>query len=343
MKPLTQLKVAAFYAVGGLPPARRLVRASRGRGALLLYHQVCPLAGPAAHRHPMAINVVSPPRFDEQMRCLKQHAAPCSLDAFHRQLSDPHMPTAAPERLPVVVTFDDGHRDNLEHALPVLERHQIPATLYITTGFMDGSATAWWLDLWHWLDGRASLSLEGPAMAGSWALRTHAERLACYDAICRRMVCLPLHEQAILLAALREGRPPAADRPCFLSPADVRELDRHPLITIGAHTHRHPALRAESDAVVRDEMQRSQRVLADLLGHPVRHLAFPFGSPETAAEREFQLAAECGFTTAVTTRPETFDGRHWHNVPRHSVREAHTAARLRVKLSGWNARWRQSV
>jgi peptidoglycan/xylan/chitin deacetylase (PgdA/CDA1 family) len=71
--------------------------------------------------------------FDEQLAHLRERGPVLSLDDALVALAGP-----APEGpAPVVVTFDDGTADFVDHALPVLVRHQVPATLYAATGFID--------------------------------------------------------------------------------------------------------------------------------------------------------------------------------------------------------------
>lgn len=75
---------------------------------------------------------VSPERFAEQMGYLARHCRVLSLEQAVTELS-----AGRPVRSGVAVTFDDGYRDNLLHALPVLRRYRIPATIFVTTRFCD--------------------------------------------------------------------------------------------------------------------------------------------------------------------------------------------------------------
>jgi peptidoglycan/xylan/chitin deacetylase (PgdA/CDA1 family) len=86
--------------------------------------------------------------------------------------------------------------------------------------------------------------------------------------------------------------------------AEIVDLAVDPLCTIGAHTVNHMMLRkVPSDATVRAEMEMSRAVLEAALGKRPEHLAYPVGDPTSAGPREFRIAAELGFKTAVTTRP----------------------------------------
>ena len=85
---------------------------------------------------------------------------------------------------------------------------------------------------------------------------------------------------------------------------EIGELAADPLVTIGAHTVNHMMLqKVPSEATVRAEMEMSRSVLEAALGKRPEHLAYPVGDPTSAGPREFRIAAELGFKTAVTTRP----------------------------------------
>jgi peptidoglycan/xylan/chitin deacetylase (PgdA/CDA1 family) len=86
--------------------------------------------------------------------------------------------------------------------------------------------------------------------------------------------------------------------------SEIADLAADSLCTIGAHTVNHMMLRkVPSDATVRAEMQMSRAVLEAALGKRPQHLAYPVGDPTSAGPREFRIAAELGYKTAVTTRP----------------------------------------
>ena len=97
-----------------------------------------------------------------------------------------------------------------------------------------------------------------------------------------------------------------------------------PALTIGAHTLSHPMLAKGEEAAACREIAASRTEIAERLGRPVRHLAYPVGDPASAGPREFALAREAGYATAVTTRPG-------HLFPEHA---AHLAALPRVSGNG---------
>ncbi len=108
----------ATYPLSRLRPAVRI----------LMYHRVTRL--PAYDQL-----TVTPERFDDQMAALR--ASRCRVVSLAQAVAD--LERGEPPAPAVVVTFDDGYRDNLENALPILRRHEIPATIFVTARFSDGS------------------------------------------------------------------------------------------------------------------------------------------------------------------------------------------------------------
>jgi peptidoglycan/xylan/chitin deacetylase (PgdA/CDA1 family) len=117
-------------------------------------------------------------------------------------------------------------------------------------------------------------------------------------------------------------------------------------VTIGAHTVNHMMLKkVASDTTVRAEMEMSRSVLEAALGKRPEHLAYPVGDPTSAGPREFRIAAELGFKTAVTTRPGVLfkaHAEHLTALPRLSLNGEYQRQRyVKVLMSGagtamWN-------
>lgn len=203
----------------------------------------------------------------------------------------------------VAITFDDGYVDNLRVALPILERHDAPATVFVPTAFIGGAAF-WWDRLAVLVLGSgvpaaqltgafAAAGITLPADAAergadvlhraAWgALSEHGPREI--DAVLDRV------RQGLGVAAEPDGRPMTAD--------ELRELAEHPLITIGAHTRHHRMLtRLERDVVRREIVEGDER-LDELFGRADRVLAYPHGNADRGVAT---AAASAGFSFALTT------------------------------------------
>ena len=311
------------------PIGAPLLRGFAGLATCLMYHRVA--TGSAADaRSPFSPNLelfVAEEEFEKQIAWLARNYNCLPLGEAVALLEQRELP-----RRTVVVTFDDGYRDNLL-ALPILERHRVPATIYITTGAIARTRTLWWDEQESALAALSTLELHGRR----WELSTPALTSRAFADLNRLFKAMQPAAQDRLMAELRAraGSEPTFRDETILSWDEVRMLDRHPLISIGAHTVDHHVMSQLSEEELEHQLVASRRELEHQLGHPVEHFAYPFGAVEHAAEREFKAAASVGFASAVTTRPG-----HWrpssrlNALPRIAVDFSDTMDDFDWKLSG---------
>jgi peptidoglycan/xylan/chitin deacetylase (PgdA/CDA1 family) len=287
----------AFFRATGLH--RRLAPVTRGCGAIVMLHHVRPWRerGFAPNR----LLEIDPAFLDAalgRMRTLGFDVV--TMDEALRRMAEPG------ERPFIAITFDDGYRDLADHALPILERHQAPFTAYITTGFADRTAELWWLDLEEAIRRADRIDIDlggGPTILPA---ATDAEKAAAFQTLYWALRAGPeerLREVVRTLAARHGVNSAALVTELCLDWDGVRALARHPLCTIGAHTLTHPMLAKHAEAVARTEMDDSRRRIEMKVGREVRHFAYPVGDATSAGPRDFAMAAELGFASAVTTRP----------------------------------------
>lgn len=278
----------------------------RGRGVILTFHRVRP-ARDAAFA-PNALLEITPDFFDAILTRLRETGyAIVSLDeAASRLVSGEGGPFAA-------LTFDDGYRDMLDHVLPALERHDAPATFYIAPGFADRTARLWWIELEEAIRRLdvVELNLDGEELG---LLTTdNSEKSEAFEQLIQN---LRGGGEKRLLAAVAELSAQAGIDPRALVEAEclgweeLREMAAHELVAIGAHSMTHARLADLEVGAARAEIVESRNRLHRELDLPCRHFAFPYGDPASAGPREFALAAEAGFATAVTTRPGMIFRQH---------------------------------
>lgn len=308
-----------------LPGAGRLrktVNRLRGRWAsatlVLMYHRVAELCS-----DPFLL-AVTPKHFAEHMEVLGKLARPVRLQQAARGLREGVLP-----RRGVVVTFDDGYADNLLQAKPILERFDVPATVFVTSGFVGGDQEFWWDELDRLLlqpgdlprtlriavngaaveadlgDG-ARLSPEAYGRECRWHVLM-TEDPGPRQRLCRSLAdaIRPLHqvERRRVLGELAQwagvgvkGR--ASHR--TLTADELIRLAEGRLVEVGAHTVTHPLLAARDLADQHGEILTSKASLETLLDIPVESFAYPFGgladyTPETAA-----AVRDAGFTCACS-------------------------------------------
>jgi peptidoglycan/xylan/chitin deacetylase (PgdA/CDA1 family) len=267
-----------------------------------------------------------------------------TLDEMHRRLRERDF-----ARRFACFTFDDGYRDNRDHALPVMREFAAPFAVYVASDFASGTGRLWWVALERLIARADVLEVQVDG-----AMR----RLDCRDAQGKREAFATMH-------AFLRGLPSDADvnrtvsdlcrrhglddsiiaRELCMSWTELQTFAADPLVTIGAHTLSHCNLaRCTSDTAER-EIAGSRASIEAKLNRPVMHFAYPYGDRDAAAARDFALVRKLGFKTAVTTRPGMLfaeNADHMTALPRLSLNGNYQDERLlRVLTSGaatamWN-------
>lgn len=214
----------------------------------------------------------------------------------------------------VALTFDDGYADNLSNALPILERYQVPFTVYVTTELVTRQAFFWWRGLQCLFRDNAEVAIE--ALGRRYSCSSMDEKIPAYLEV-KRWVTRDVTVRAPLLKeAFREHNISLIDLldRDALSAEQVRTLASHPLVTIGGHTMSHPELGKLSEAEARREILENRVFLEGLIDKPVSHFAYPFGGPTACGPREERLVKDLGFKSATTTRKGNIFPEH-HDRP----------------------------
>jgi peptidoglycan/xylan/chitin deacetylase (PgdA/CDA1 family) len=245
-------------------------------------------------------------------------------------------------------TFDDGYRDNRDHALPVMREFDAPLTVYVASDFAAGSGRLWWIALEMVIAKADAIEVTMGGVATRFDTSTPQAKQPAFDRVHDWLRTLSEHDLQREITALcaRHGVDLAAICRDLCMPWDeLKAFAADPLVTIGAHSITHCNLAQQSEAIARDELTQSRARIEDALQRPALHLAYPYGDKPAAATREFVLARASGYKTAVTTRPgmmfpESAD--HMTALPRVSLNGNYQDARiLPVLTSGaatamWN-------
>ncbi len=272
-----------------------------GVGCILTFHHVRP-PRPDAFQ-PNRLLEITPVFFEALLRRLKRGRIDViSLDEMHRRFVANDF-----KRRFVCLTFDDGYKDVLQWAYPLLKQYEMPFAMFIATSFPDRLGELWWLGIEAVIaqNNRITFAVNGEQRYFDCA--RVGEKRELYDALygyLRSMKSDAEVRRAVRdLCASYKGDMAALCRDLCMDWEEIGRMAEDPLCTIGAHTVNHPMLKKMADDAVRGEMEQSRAVLHAALGRRPEHLAYPIGDPTSAGAREFRTAAELGFKTAVTTRP----------------------------------------
>lgn len=265
-----------------------------GRLSVLVLHRVVQNADPL---YPEAMVAK---RFSEMCGWVASMFNVLALDVAVNCLRNGTLPERA-----LAITFDDGYADNRHVAMPILQSLGLPATVFITTGFLNGGCM--WNDIIvescrrtrrHRIELRDLLP---QAAFNSIELATLSQRRRGLEMLIAAVKYFEPTRRLATVEQIAERLDVAVPKDLMMSSDDVVALRRGGL-QVGAHTVSHPILAKLSPAEMRHEMKGSKDFLEQLLREPVTMFAYPNGKPgEDYNSHSVALARELGFESAVTT------------------------------------------
>lgn len=284
---LAQGALTRSHAIDRLPP--------RGGATVLMYHSVTPSHLTRYLEGPLPVEA-----FERQIAFLAAERHVIGIS----ELSDLLAAGEEPPPGTVVITFDDGYRDNLQVAAPILAGHGLPAVVYLATTYV-GDGETQWADRFHTMvAGRTRHRCPRPpaepggALGEAVDLADPAAGADVLGAWHSHLLAASYAERAKLLEVLADALGPVEEAPRLtLTWDEVRELAAgYPGFEIGVHTANHVDLAAADEATIRDELVTSIEAVEKATGVRPRHQSFPYGRVSAEARR---LMAEVGLDTAM--------------------------------------------
>lgn len=288
---LSSCKKTLYTCLGGA--ISTLVRL-RGHGLLILmYHRFMADDEPGY--------VLKQRDFREQIRFITKHFTVVSLDEYLL------LPEGARGDIPnpIALTVDDGYRNFLRFAFPVLQDHKVLATMFIPVNFIEHGGWMWQDRNKHILRNAKTsrVVLEWDGYALTFNVATFENLMKSLDNAYDFCMRLSLEERKIFSLKLAEAagvtlpyRPDAEFEP--LSWEEIREMDQAG-IRFGSHTMNHEILTRLDHVQLRHELHDSKMILEERLGHEIHGFCYPNGDFDARVADE---AKKCGYLYAVTTR-----------------------------------------
>jgi len=205
----------------------------------------------------------------------------------------------------VMITFDDGYRDNYEFAFPVLRQHNVPATFFLTSGFLDSAPIAWWDEIaWMIHSAKKKWLFAIPPLSELLPLSSPQDREDAIVRILQTYKTLPADQTETFLndLALRTGAgraPRDLAQELWMSWDMAREMD-HSGMDIGGHTVSHPVLSQSTVTAQRDEIFESKARIEEMLGHPITAFSYPVGQQDSFTDGTQDLLREAGYRWAFS-------------------------------------------
>ncbi|HUQ84443.1 MAG TPA: polysaccharide deacetylase family protein [Gemmatimonadaceae bacterium] len=275
-------------------------------------------------------------RLEEQLEYLRQHYQVLPLDDALQRLWNDEIdgPTAA-------ITFDDGYRNNLTIAAPLLAKHRLPATIYLATGLLGTRARLWTTEVDLVFEDTPVASADlAPVGLGTVLLRTPAERSQACAVVKQRLKTLTDDDRAHAISAIKQALGTAIVDPsddfALMSWHEVQQMAQDGLTTFGGHTVNHVILSRSSDEAVASEIRASVTDVRDRSNAVSETFAYPNGRRVDFDGRAQDALRALGVRAAVTTI-EGLNDRHTDRfaLRRVAVGDDMTLADFKLRTSGF--------
>jgi peptidoglycan/xylan/chitin deacetylase (PgdA/CDA1 family) len=294
---------------------------SKNKPIVLAYHRINDI--PEGFQFDKSLISATPRQFEDQILWLKKHRKIISL----KELIDAIADGRDPEEDSIAITFDDGYLDNYTNAFPILKRHSIPATIFLSTGFIGTARMFWWDTLAFHIN-----NIDKPEIStslGSFSLKDKDAAIVKLNEMLKTS-SQEIREEVIAgLAKMHRRAVPK--KPMMLNWKQVEEMSKHG-ITFGSHTHEHSILSHIPLKKVEAELGESKRALIDHLGSAA-FFSYPNGFREDYCQKSKDAVKRYGFRSALTYIPG-YAGKDLYELNRVFVRRDEDMIDFKNKLAG---------
>lgn len=300
---MSTLLKSIFYGSMQVTGLFELMRRMNAQKALILtYHGVLETGS----ENYVNRNCVSREMFEKQMLWLKRKYHPLPLSQMVEMIKGKK---TLPENA-VAITFDDGFRNNFKVAFPVLQKYEIPATIFVTTDFVGTQGTKLWTEridsiIYSATIRRLRLPIDGAE--GTFDISTPENKIKSSDKIRKLLKSKSRdeREQHILMLerqidGMRNFIDEMEERYAFLHWDDMAQMIKSGLIEIGSHTCSHSILSTLSHDEVKAELLNAKIALEAQLNRPCTLFSYPNGTEKDFSRRDKNILQETGYEAAFS-------------------------------------------
>ena len=305
-----------------------------GKGQILMFHRVIPPSKKERIHNHLSLEI-SPERLAETIQYFKRNNyAFIQLDHLVESIKE----NKNTNKKFAILTFDDGYKDNLEFAHPILKKLNVPYTIYITTRFPDKKAIFWWYVLEDIILANSKINYSFSKEIVNIKCETYKRKELAYYKL--RQIFLSLNETNLEPELAGFYNKYGYDIYAFndlitLTWNDIIELSHDKLVTIGAHTLNHYNLTNLSHEQCLIEIAESKRKIETRIKKTVDHFCYPLG---LYGNREIENVEKSGFLTATTTKTANLFFDHIHHpftLPRIPINSLTTENVLKLHVNGF--------
>lgn len=231
------------------------------------------------------------------------------------------------------ISVDDGDKSFYKVIYPVLKKHKIPVSIYVSPDVTINEVNYWFQEI-------IGYEKEKLLKILSEVIDIEVNYLKEFLLV-NIFKCLTIDQIWEIINTYQKKYKPGKTHFQNMSVNELREVENSGLVTIGAHTLRHPILTNEEMTLSKYEITSSIINLADILGHEIEYFSYPNGIPLLDfGQRERDIVKDCGCICSMSTESGRFNLRSdLLNIPRYGIMDGNGIGYVKTKLffgSHWN-------
>ncbi len=267
---------------------------------VLAYHRVINVQDVNSYEYDMDLVSATIEQFEHQMFYISKHMHPVGEKDIVSYL---YQGKKLPKRA-IMVTFDDGFDDNYLNAFPILIRHSIPATMFISTYYIGGNEPIWF----DWL---ASLFMSAtvnvinvPDLGIEYIRGGRTNNRNSFLDLIIKLRAVSNEERLSTLQYLKNEYKQYmshinTNKSRFMNWDQVNEMSQS-IIYIGSHTVTHPILSRLDDDEISVELADSKRIIEDRINSQVNSISYPTGMESSFTDKVIDMVRTCGYKLGFT-------------------------------------------
>lgn len=282
----------------------------RGNGAILTYHRVLPDS--IVYEDSILNIAVSTTNFRKQIAYLKNNFSILPIDSFLKHINSDS------KQFKLLITFDDGYKDNLDYAYPILKEFNVPAIIYVITKSIGNKFLPWWIKIDELLRNNISFKSKNRKFDYFKNIFLFSDQMTI--------------DKKLSFFLKKNNK---KNNQIFLNHKEIKYLSEQKLITIGSHSHSHYNFYKLDEKKALNEFKISKSILEKIIKKKITHFSYPYGGYDNIEIKHAKILRLLGYLSAVTTIRKKLDHADPFLLPRIFVNNDSNLLRLKLKLFGF--------
>jgi peptidoglycan/xylan/chitin deacetylase (PgdA/CDA1 family) len=270
---------------------RNIFKKMRGNFVILYYHGIlnddefAKISGPNKHLF------VSKSNFVKQMDFLEKNKIDViSIDELYNL-------NFKPLKFSVVISFDDGYRDNLDNVYPILKKKKFPFVIYLVSNLLKEEPWVWWIELWYQLQKKNNISIHNKKID----ISTQTLKIKTFIELKKKIKKLIKKDQKEMIIKIFDLSETMNMKKYFLNVSEIKEISKDELVTLGSHSEDHLSLKKFDRNTIHKEIEKSKIYLEEIFNVSIKHFSYPYGQADDINFYEHKILCDLGYVTSVTT------------------------------------------